>query len=92
MPPDVDEQPEQPEPLEDPPEVPDAPEQSLDNPFDDESTLNLAQAIMLMTQELRCRENTPSSHSIGKVKEPDTFDGSNPRKLNNFILLCNLYF
>ena len=92
LPPDVDEQPEQPEPLEDPPEVPDAPEQSLDNPFDDESTPNLAQAIMLMTQELRRRENTPSSRSIGKVKEPDTFDGSDPRKLNNFILLCNLYF
>ena len=95
LPPDIDEQPEQPEPLEDPPEVPDSPEQSLelpDNPFDDESTLNLAQAIMLMTQELRRRENTPSSRSIGKVKEPDTFDSSDPRKLNNFILLCNLYF
>ena len=27
-----------------------------------------------------------------KAKEPDTFDGSDPRKLSNFILLCNLYF
>ena len=27
-----------------------------------------------------------------KAKEPNTFDGSNPKKLNNFILLCNLYF
>ena len=26
------------------------------------------------------------------MKESDTFDGSDPRKLNNFILLCNLYF
>jgi hypothetical protein len=41
-----------------------------------------------MTQELRRREK----HPVTKVKEPDTFDGSDPRKLNNFILLCNLYF
>ena len=26
------------------------------------------------------------------MKEPDTFDGSDPKKLRNFILLCNLYF
>ena len=58
-------------------------------PFDDQSTPNLAQAIMLMTQELRRRENGPRK---AKAKEPDTFDGSDPRKLNNFILLCNLYF
>jgi hypothetical protein len=52
-------------------------------------TPNLAQAIMLMTEELQCRGN-PSRKT--KSKEPDTFDGSDPRKLNNFILLCNLYF
>jgi len=42
-----------------------------------------------MTSELRRREN-PSRKA--KAKEPDTFDGSDPKKLNNFILLCNLYF
>lgn len=42
-----------------------------------------------MTDELR-RHETP--RSVGKVKVPDTFDGSDPKKLNNFILLCNLYF
>ena len=47
---------------------------------------------MLMTQELRRRENLSSSRSVGKVKEPDMFDGFDPQKLNNFILLCNLYF
>ena len=26
------------------------------------------------------------------MKEPNTFDGSDPKKLNNFILLCNLFF
>ena len=54
-----------------------------------ETTPNLAHAIMLMTKELRRREN-PANRA--KAKEPDTFDGSDPRKLNNFILLCNLYF
>ena len=89
LPLDVDEQPEQPEPLEDPPEVLDALEQSLklpDNPFDDKSTPNLAQAIMLMSQELRRRKNAPSSCSIGKVKEPDTFDGSNDESKVTFAL------
>ena len=33
-----------------------------------------------------------SSAKQAKSKEPDTFDGSDPKKLNNFILLCNLYF
>src|SRR5277367_1109245 len=54
----------------------------------DTSTPTLTEAISLMTEELRKRDKRPSA----KVKEPDTFDGSDPRKLNNFILLCNLYF
>ena len=33
---------------------------------------NLAEAIVLMTQELKCRDHKKSS----KAKEPDTFDGS----------------
>jgi hypothetical protein len=44
---------------------------------------------MLMTQELH-RRKTPGRKA--KVKEPNTFDGSYPKKLNNFILLCNLFF
>jgi len=54
----------------------------------DTPTPNLAEAILLMTEELRRREKAPTT----KVKEPDTFDGSDSRKLNNFILLCDLYF
>ena len=61
-----------------------------ENPYGEEPTTRLAEAIMLMTQELQRRETTP--RAPGRVKEPDTFDGSEPRKLNNFILLCNLYF
>jgi hypothetical protein len=62
-----------------------------DNPFTEQTTPNLAQAIMLMTNELR-RRDTPAKPYNTKVKEPDTYDGSDPKKLNNFILLCNLYF
>lgn len=71
-------------------EVPQQPRHpSVLSVLDNEPTANLAEAILLMTEELRRRE-TPSRKV--KVKEPDTFDGSDPRKLNNFILQCNLYF
>ena len=50
---------------------------------------NLATAIQLMTEVLRNRD-APSKKT--KAKEPDTFDGSDSRKLNNFIILCSLYF
>src|SRR5271169_2943761 len=61
------------------------------NPFSKQSSPNLAEALMLITHELRRREATPRATS-SKVKEPDTFDGSEPKKLSNFILLCKLYF
>ena len=52
-------------------------------------TLALTSALELLTEELRRRENP--GHKV-KSNEPDTFDGSDSKKLNNFILLCNLYF
>jgi Retrotransposon gag protein len=58
---------------------------------DNDPSPNLAEAITLMTQELKRRDNAPSS-SGANAKKPDTFDGSDPKKLSNFILLCNLYF
>src|ERR1700677_2699363 len=67
------------------PKAADAPETSVKA----EDAPNLAVAIQLMTDVLRNRD-TPAKKA--KAKEPDTFDGSDSRKLNNFILLCNLYF
>ena len=66
---------------------------NISNPLRDQPTPSLAQAIVLMTEELHRRDSPskPTSTS-SKAKEPDTFDGSDPKKLNNFILLCNLYF
>jgi len=66
-------------------------EDPWENPFLNQPTPNLAEAIMLMTHELTRREAAPKV-SKAKMREPDTFDGSDPSKLSNFILLCNLYF
>src|SRR5271168_961633 len=49
----------------------------------------LAEAITLMTAELKNREPKKSNF---KSNKPDTFDGSDPKKLNNFVLLCGLHF
>ena len=57
-----------------------------------EEAPNLAVALMLITEELRRRDRSVPAPKLAKAKEPDTFDGSDPKKLNNFILLCNLYF
>ena len=55
---------------------------------DPDETPNLAQAILLLTKEFSNRDKPKKA----KAKEPDTFDGSDFRKLNNFVFLCNLYF
>ena len=53
----------------------------------------MTDALLMLTEELRRHDTSaPTSSKRAKAKEPDTFDGSDPKKLNNFILLCNLYF
>ena len=42
-----------------------------------------------MTQELK---HCDLKKKLSKAKKPDTFNGSNPRKLNSFILQCKLFF
>ena len=54
-----------------------------------DSVTTLTEAITLMTAELRHRE--PKKNNF-KSNKPDTFDGSDPKKLNNFVLLCGLHF
>ena len=51
------------------------------------------EAIMQLSESLRDlrREPAPKSEKI-KVRDPDTFDGSNPRKLHDFLVSCNLHF
>ena len=57
--------------------------------LDNEEAPNLAEAIKLMTEELKHCDN---KNSKAKAKEPDTFNGSDPCKLTSFLLLCNLSF
>ena len=59
---------------------------------DEDSPPNLAEAITLMTRKLKCCEPSSGVTSGVNAKKPNTFDSSDPKKLNNFILLCNLYF
>src|SRR5277367_1968389 len=54
-----------------------------------DSTATLAEAITLMTAELKHLEPKKTNF---KSNKPDTFDGSDPKKLNNFVLLCGLHF
>ena len=42
-----------------------------------------------MTEELKHHDDKSGK---AKAKDPDTFNGSDPHKLNSFLLLCNLYF
>ena len=62
-------------------------------PQDNEDSIpNLTEAITLMTHKLKHCNTAPTTTSTSNAKKPDTFNGSDPKKLNNFILLCNLYF
>ena len=84
---------EQPHELTLPPEDPPQEEQDPEEPPQAETlnnlAPNLAEAIMLMTEQL-CHRDPPIQKA--KAKEPNNFDGSKPQKLNNFILLCDLFF
>ena len=57
-------------------------QQGFSQPPDEPS---LAQAIIYMTETLRPRKHVSTKRA--KSKEPDTFDGSDPKKLNNFLIL-----
>ena len=51
------------------------------------------EAIRQLSESLRDlrRDPAPKSEKI-KVRDPDTFDGSNPQKLYDFLVSCNLHF
>jgi hypothetical protein len=54
---------------------------------DDENPPNLAAAIALLAKSVR----RPSEEKT-KVREPDTFDGSDPKKLEDFRVQCEVNF
>ncbi|KAJ3473784.1 hypothetical protein NLI96_g12825 [Meripilus lineatus] len=49
---------------------------------------DLIDAITTLTRSI----NPPRTRAKPKVKEPDTFDGSDPKKLDMFLIQCGLYF
>jgi len=51
---------------------------------------NLAVAVNHLSRS-SCRTNDSSS-SRAKVHEPDTFDGTDPKKLRTFLVQCELCF
>jgi hypothetical protein len=77
-----------------------------DPPSEDESpepeTQSLTDVLALLAKVIKDSKSasvtaTPSASSAlrkktPKVKEPDTFDGSDPHKLYAFIVQCSLYF
>jgi hypothetical protein len=65
----------------------DEPEDDSDISTDDEEPPNLAVAINKLAKSVR-----RPSDSKTKVREPDTFDGLDPKKLRNFRVQCELNF
>jgi len=51
---------------------------------------NLAVAVNHLSRSSRRTNDSSSSHA--KVREPDTFDGTDPKKLRTFLVQCELCF
>jgi len=61
-------------------------------PIADRNSINnqLAEALRQLSENLN-RGSTPKPHQI-KACIPDTFDSSDPHKLNYFLFQCQLFF
>jgi hypothetical protein len=72
---------------------PDDPDENGSQEPDPPHADRFVQALFELSGSLRDlrRNNAPKPEKI-KVREPDTFDGSNPRKLRDFLVSCNLHF
>ena len=51
---------------------------------------NLAITVNRLSHSAKCTND--SSSSCAKVREPDTFDGTDPKKLRTFLVQCKLCF
>jgi Ty3 transposon capsid-like protein len=74
----------------DPPDDPNPIPPPTDNRQEGDRFIEALMHLSGSLQSLR-RDPAPKSEKI-KVREPDTFDGSNPRKLRDFLVSCNLHF
>src|SRR5271156_3980702 len=64
-------------------------DEAVDEVEIEQQDVTLAETLTLITNELRNRDSKKPNI---KSNKPDTFDGSDAKKLNNFILLCSLTF
>jgi len=76
-----------------PPDVPlpDSPIPSTSTPTLDPLLL-FAQVVQALTKVATASADRDSSSGHTKVREPDTFDGTDPRKLRAFLVQCELNF
>ena len=76
-----------------PPDIPlpDSPTPSASNLTPDPLLL-FAQAVQVLTKVATASADRDSSSGRTKVREPDTFDGTDPRKLRAFLVQCELNF
>jgi Domain of unknown function (DUF4939)/Zinc knuckle len=69
----------------------------VDNPVPDADNedqvpeITLAQSLSLLAKNLGKFSDKGKSRNSVKPRHPDTFDGSNPNKLETFIFQCSLY-
>jgi hypothetical protein len=59
-----------------------------EDPEDPDEDMTMAQAMKFLAKAIRTTKEPGKS----KVREPDTFDGSNSRKLRTFLVQCRLNF
>ena len=64
-------------------------DEAVDEVKVEQQDVTLAETLTLITAEL-CNHDSKKTNI--KLNKPDTFDGSDAKKLNNFILLCSLTF
>jgi len=50
------------------------------------------EAILYLADSLKDLRRDPAKSEKIKLREPDTFDGSDPQKLRDFLVSCNLHF
>jgi len=60
------------------------------NPVSNPVSNQLAEALWQLLENLN-KESAPKPHQ-SKARIPDTFDGSDPHKLNHFLFQCWLFF
>lgn len=82
-------------PPDNPPDNPDVPNPDDQDTEDEEDgpqpEYNLAHSLELLANKISALPDSSKSASTIKPRTPDTFDGSDPGKLENFMFQCSMY-